>query len=628
MLKKINILFLPVCLLAMGFTGCKDDEAAAALPETVPLAIEASGKSFVMGETLTLTVQVNDEKNPDLVTNEDFDIYLTAKDGEADVSKTAFKDFPEMVTFPKGEKSFQIQLPVTESGIKPKQKLYVNVSAFVRGYTVTNPSQSIVISDLHYTVVSLKNNPDNLIDEGDEFTLTAQVPVVLPADMIIDITVPAEQAALYETLPPALTIKAGETTGEVKIKTKHNPDPTRTETLVLNFATVSAVHPLDSDKMTITMNDLEAEKGDKLKDERWIYERPGIPFASSGRKAAVSAAYGDAVQVSELDPHPNADLAAAGWKFYNAWEFHNVGNKGDLWNSNPPYNNHTPSFMAARNTAIVQNHVACVVDQFSNITDAGYLKMFQMKIPTTGTGPAAGKTREYGAAAYYACGTNTTYKSNSQLILEGCRMEIRARLRGEKNGFNIGMWLISDESGAYPTYSEVDILENPTGPVTGNKAHQTFHSGSSATDKTSKTANRSINTKDWNIYWFEWRSESEVALGINGEETVRWTKDEAGSNWTFTNAQNIHGLKFILTMGAPSKWALGGGTTTGTPPNEVWSPDAGWDLGFASYDNYDRDRDNDAIPRLEIDWVRTYINKPSVADYEQGKSKHTGTKFY
>ena len=56
-------------------------------------------------------------------------------------------------------------------------------------------------------------------------------------------------------------------------------------------------------------------------------------------------------------------------------------------------------------------------------------------------------------------------------------MEIRARLRGEKNGFNMGIWLISDESGKYNTYTEVDILENPTGPVTGNKAHQTFHTG-------------------------------------------------------------------------------------------------------------------------------------------------------
>ena len=58
-----------------------------------------------MGEELTLTLKVNDAKNPERVTNEDFDIYLTAKDGEKDVSKTAFKAFPSMVTFPKGVSS-------------------------------------------------------------------------------------------------------------------------------------------------------------------------------------------------------------------------------------------------------------------------------------------------------------------------------------------------------------------------------------------------------------------------------------------------------------------------------------------------------------------------------------------
>lgn len=140
-----------------------------------------------------------------------------------------------------------------------------------------------------------------------------------------------------------------------------------------------------------------------------------------------------------------------------------------------------------------------------------------------------------------------------------------------------------------------------------------------------QTANHTININEWNIYWFEWRSDSEVALGINGQETVCYKKADCPAGyWTFTDEQNLNGLKFILTMGAPNKWGLGGGTEV----NGVWSPDAGWDSGFASYDNYERDRDNNAIPRLEIDWVRTYINKSSVAEYDQGRNRHTGTKFY
>lgn len=100
MIKRLLYTFMPVCLLTVGFAGC-DDDVMDPLPETVPLIVEASAKSFVMGEELTLTLKVNDEKNPDRVTNEDFDVYLTAKNGDKDASKTAFKIFPSMVTFRK-----------------------------------------------------------------------------------------------------------------------------------------------------------------------------------------------------------------------------------------------------------------------------------------------------------------------------------------------------------------------------------------------------------------------------------------------------------------------------------------------------------------------------------------------
>ena len=56
-----------------------------------------------MGEELTLTVKVNDEKNPQLTTNEDFDVYLTAKDGEMDVSKSHLKIFLRWLRSQRGE---------------------------------------------------------------------------------------------------------------------------------------------------------------------------------------------------------------------------------------------------------------------------------------------------------------------------------------------------------------------------------------------------------------------------------------------------------------------------------------------------------------------------------------------
>lgn len=627
MIKKIIYRFLPVFLFALSVAGC-ENEATLPLPKTVPLIVEASGKSFIMGETLTLTVKVNDEKNPDLVSNEDFDIYLTAKDGPSDVSKTLFKEFPSMVTFPKGERYLQIKLPIIDTGIEAKQKIAATITAFVRGYTVTNSAPAIIVSDQHYIVMSIKNNSDKIVKEGGKFTIKADIPVLMPYDMDINISVPANQKKFYKTLPPAtLTIKAGEASGEVTAETLRDKETKEDAELLLNFTAVSNIYPLDATEMAFVMKDMDVAKGSKLLDERWVYDEPDIPFASNKRLSAVEQEYGQAAEMEEMVSHPNPDLAAAGWKFYNAWEFHSVGSHGDLWANDNSFGNRVPSFLAARNTKGTQNHVAVINNQFSNVTDEGYLKMIQMKVPSIATGGATG-SKEYGTAAFYACGTNSEYKSNSQLILEGSRMEIRARLRGKKNGFNMAIWLMSSEAATQMTYSEVDILENPDGPATGNKAHQTFHYGREATDKSSKTAKLSISMSEWNIYWMEWRSDSEIALGINGEETVCLKKSECTEEeWTFTNAKNKDGLKFILTMGAPNKWALG--STTGTTDESgKWSPDAGWDSGFAKYNNFERDRDNDDIPRLEIDWVRTYINKASVDEYEQGKLKYKSSKFY
>ena len=78
-------------------------------------------------------------------------------------------------------------------------------------------------------------------------------------------------------------------------------------------------------------------------------------------------------------------------------------------------------------------------------------------------------------------------------------------------------------------------------------------------------------------------------------------------------------------MGAPSPWALG--ESNGTTTNGVWTANPGWDTGFANFTNYDQDRDNSAIPRMEIDWIRTYINKTSKSEYEGGRTRN-GNKYY
>ena len=113
-----------------------------------------------------------------------------------------------------------------------------------------------------------------------------------------------------------------------------------------------------------------------------------------------------------------------------------------------------PSFLAARNTVIVQNHAACINEQFSKITDDGYLANDRNE-STVKCSRLLHQGKEIMVQQLsMVVDTGSPRKSNSQLISEGCRMEIRARLRGQKNGFNMGIWLVSDESAGQKSYSE------------------------------------------------------------------------------------------------------------------------------------------------------------------------------
>ena len=118
-MKIKNILYacLPLGIWAMLLTGCKDDDQIAPLPKPVPLTLALESNTLVMGETLNMTFSVKDEQGAGLAANEDFDIYLAVVEGTTDVSKAVFNNFPEMVTFPKGETELEISVPVKSSGI-------------------------------------------------------------------------------------------------------------------------------------------------------------------------------------------------------------------------------------------------------------------------------------------------------------------------------------------------------------------------------------------------------------------------------------------------------------------------------------------------------------------------------
>ena len=81
-MKNILYKILPVCLLTIGLTGCEDETKYRPLPEAVPLTMSINEKAFVMGEHLKVNINVEpDADGKEVVANEDFDIYFTAKAG-------------------------------------------------------------------------------------------------------------------------------------------------------------------------------------------------------------------------------------------------------------------------------------------------------------------------------------------------------------------------------------------------------------------------------------------------------------------------------------------------------------------------------------------------------------------
>lgn len=256
---------LPICLFTIGLTGCEDETKYRPLPEAVPLTMSINEKAFVMGENLKVNINVDaDADGNEMVANEDFDIYFTAKAGTEDVSGV-FEPFSGIVTFPKGEKQIQVDFPVKKSGLTGSTAM--EFVAFARGYKMANSSQAIKVSDYYRISMSLENNTENVVTEGGKFVLVAKIDK--PSSVPLEITVTPKEGEedLYENLPPTLTIPAGRTSVKsAAVTIKQDYEMTGDLQLVLNLQSNSPINPMTESILTITMTDLESIADPNLYD--------------------------------------------------------------------------------------------------------------------------------------------------------------------------------------------------------------------------------------------------------------------------------------------------------------------------------------------------------------------------
>lgn len=566
-MKNILYKILPVCLLTIGLTGCEDETKYRPLPEAVPLTMSINEKAFVMGEHLKVDIKVEpDADGNEVVANEDFDIYFTAKAGTEDVANV-FEPFSSIVTFPKGEKQIQVDFPVKTSGLVGTTTM--EFVAFARGYKMANSSQGIKVSDYYRISMSLENNTENVVTEGGKFVLVAKVDKPSAVPLEVTITPKEGEEGRYDNLPSTLTIPAGRTSVKsAAVTIKQDYEMTGDLQLVLNLKSNSSSNPMTAPALTITMTDLESMADPDLYDMTTVYENPNIMFVSydddwfTGKETA---------KMDEGTAHPNAELGSQ-WKFDYAIEFHKNSTSGD--------------YQKLGNATDANRGNVLKIDwtKYAKVTDEGELNIC---VGVEGT--------NYGTAGIHCCKSlGQMWAQNVTRIYPGMRIEMKVRLGGNRTGF-VPMIEVKNPATATTckeAKQSICILKN----VSGSAITQSVRGEVVSDAKSVVSAIPKV--EDYNIYWVELVDENTIKLGINGSTTLEVTRDMLDS-WPFTKASTgtsvgAKGLYLVMRM---DLFGEGNSVSSELP--------AGWDTELKSINpaNYATEG-----PRMIIDWIRFYVN--------------------
>ena len=566
-MKNILYKILPVCLLTIGLTGCEYETKYRPLPEAVPLTMSINEKAFVMGEHLKVDIKVEpDADGNEVVANEDFDIYFTAKAGTEDVANV-FEPFSSIVTFPKGEKQIQVDFPVKTSGLVGTTTM--EFVAFARGYKMANSSQGIKVSDYYRISMSLENNTENVVTEGGKFVLVAKVDKPSSVPLEVTITPKEGEEGRYDNLPSTLTIPAGRTSVKsAAVTIKQDYEMTGDLQLVLNLKSNSSSNPMTAPALTITMTDLESMADPDLYDMTTVYENPNIMFVSydddwfTGKETA---------KMDEGTAHPNAELGSQ-WKFDYAIEFHKNSTSGD--------------YQKLGNATDANRGNVLKIDwtKYAKVTDEGELNIC---VGVEGT--------NYGTAGIHCCKSlGQMWAQNVTRIYPGMRIEMKVRLGGNRTGF-VPMIEVKNPATATTckeAKQSICILKN----VSGSAITQSVRGEVVSDAKSVVSAIPKV--EDYNIYWVELVDENTIKLGINGSTTLEVTRDMLDS-WPFTKASTgtsvgAKGLYLVMRM---DLFGEGNSVSSELP--------AGWDTELKSINpaNYATEG-----PRMIIDWIRFYVN--------------------
>ncbi len=482
-----------------------------------------------------------------------------------------------------------------------------------------------------YVTLAIDGSTSATVKEGATFTVTATAGNLPEDDLTITYSIAEDGDTWFDPAEGTIVIPAGSTKASSGTITAIEDDGQYYDQMTFTVSGSASDEAYTVYSCKITRNDNDTDKSDYAYDETWVYENPDAAFYSDATESLYldCPSYSeDGVLMTKYDidtdtdgsPHPNADLAAEGWTLLNAYEFHAID--GDNY-SRTAKNDYGVCPVGVPNGWGAQSVARVVASQFvdntkyTNVTDEGYLRLFGCT--DTGTASSVGETRHMGAAACYASKwmSGGPYKAQNTPLGEGTRVEIRMRLRGDRQGYLFALWMQGNEAqinadtdkSVWPAYGEIDILENHV--VKGqeelpiwNRADQTLHWGYEDSSLSNTHANPTVQTvldniEDWNIYWVEIVDAETLKMGVNGLTARTFTKADVTNghgdyDWPFCNSYNPYGFHILLTMRA------------GYPDYEDGATD--WKTSDFAALSYDDAIDSDVTPRMEIDWIRYWKN--------------------
>lgn len=316
-------------------------------------------------------------------------------------------------------------------------------------------------------------------------------------------------------------------------------------------------------------------------DEKQIYARPGIAFTAESMPLGA--------------PHPNRELADAGWKLYTVNEFSGgkPATKADGSAVTLPFGLYPFNTAMMNESAIVRNEECARVEDGRLIMQA-----FRLPEPVN-----TGFTNQYnptGEVNYEHASFRTYPERNAEMgdwfsLAPNMRFEIRYR-RSDNVGFNNAIWFQGNVLNVpWPDYGEIDLFENPK-PSINQTMHSTLHSAnfySGLGNAKTSTVTLEDMTR-WNIYWIELYPEK-VVFGVNGRTVLQVVKGANGyTDWPWDQAD---GFYLILSTGM----------------NDGKRP-GGWQGRVNAADFLDPAK----APSMEFDWIRVYVND----DYNRSPAKN------